>query len=97
MKLYFRLINALFLPSFQFSILVVDEILPVMVLDALLTSHAVSSRIENTDQIIQYFDNISYNKVYFKKLIFYNVDCTKKYLKTLMIGKSDRLGNTFSS
>ncbi|XP_014782358.2 aminopeptidase N [Octopus bimaculoides] len=45
-----------------FSILVVDEILPVMVLDALLTSHAVSSRIENTDQIIQYFDNISYNK-----------------------------------
>lgn len=45
-----------------FSILVVDEILPVMVLDALLTSHAVSSHIENTDQIIQYFDNISYNK-----------------------------------
>ncbi|GAB1599810.1 glutamyl aminopeptidase-like [Argonauta hians] len=45
-----------------FSILVVDEILPVMVLDALLTSHAVSSRIENTEQIIQYFDNISYNK-----------------------------------
>ncbi|KAL8600328.1 hypothetical protein ACOMHN_060946 [Nucella lapillus] len=45
-----------------FAIQVVEDIFPVMVQDALLTSHPVSSEIRDPEDIQQYFDIISYNK-----------------------------------
>ncbi|XP_076438567.1 glutamyl aminopeptidase-like [Babylonia areolata] len=45
-----------------FAIQVVEDIFPVMVKDALITSHPVSTEIRNPEEIQQYFDMISYNK-----------------------------------
>ncbi|KAK7096592.1 aminopeptidase N-like [Littorina saxatilis] len=45
-----------------FAIQVVEDIFPVMVKDALVTSHSVSTEIRNPEEIQQFFDMISYNK-----------------------------------
>ena len=41
----------------------VEDIFPVMVKDALITSHPVSTEIKDPEEIQQFFDMISYNKV----------------------------------
>ena len=41
----------------------VEDIFPVMVKDALITSHPVSTEIRDPEEIQQFFDMISYNKV----------------------------------
>ncbi|NP_001191602.1 aminopeptidase [Aplysia californica] len=45
-----------------FAIQVVDDMFPVMVKDALTTSHPVSTNISDPEDIPQHFDSISYNK-----------------------------------
>ena len=51
--------------SFQFTLFVVaKEVFPVMVKDALTTSHPVSTPIATPDDIAESFDSISYSKVY---------------------------------
>ncbi|KAK7471671.1 hypothetical protein BaRGS_00035684, partial [Batillaria attramentaria] len=45
-----------------FAIQVVEDIFPVMVKDALITSHPVSTEIKDPTDIQQSFDSISYNK-----------------------------------
>ncbi|XP_013391589.1 aminopeptidase N [Lingula anatina] len=45
-----------------FDLQVVDDIFPVMIRDSVPTSHPVSSRIEDPDDIPQFFDHISYDK-----------------------------------
>ncbi|KAK3594679.1 hypothetical protein CHS0354_016345 [Potamilus streckersoni] len=45
-----------------FSIQVVEDMFPVMLKDALKTSHPISTPINHPDDIAQYFDHISYNK-----------------------------------
>ncbi|PVD36556.1 hypothetical protein C0Q70_03541 [Pomacea canaliculata] len=45
-----------------FAIQVVEDIFPVMVKDALITSHPVSTEIKDPEDIQQFFDIISYNK-----------------------------------
>ncbi|KAL3884568.1 hypothetical protein ACJMK2_024701 [Sinanodonta woodiana] len=45
-----------------FSIQVVEDMFPVMLKDALETSHPISTPINHPDDIAQYFDHISYNK-----------------------------------
>ena len=47
----------------QFALQVVEDIFPVMVKDALITSHPVSTEIKDPEEIQQFFDMISYNKV----------------------------------
>ncbi|XP_052786340.1 glutamyl aminopeptidase-like [Mya arenaria] len=44
------------------EIVVVEDMFPVMVKDALVTSHPVSPNIEHPDEIAESFDQISYNK-----------------------------------
>lgn len=45
--------------------LVVHDIFTVMEKDSLETSHAVSTYVEDPNQVQQYFDEISYEKVGF--------------------------------
>lgn len=47
----------------QLEIVVVEDMFPVMVKDALVTSHPVSPNINHPDEIAESFDQISYNKV----------------------------------
>ena len=49
---------------FQLDIVVVEDIFPVMVKDALVTSHPVSPKLNHPDEIAESFDQISYNKVF---------------------------------
>ena len=48
---------------FQFDLQLVNNIYPVMTKDSLLTSHAISTPISDPDDIPQFFDSISYDKV----------------------------------
>ena len=50
---------------FQFDLQLVNNIYPVMTKDSLLTSHAISTPIIDPDDIPQFFDSISYDKVNF--------------------------------
>jgi aminopeptidase N/glutamyl aminopeptidase len=47
----------------QFDLQVVGNVFPVMTKDSLLTSHSISAPIVHPDEITQYFDSISYDKV----------------------------------
>ena len=51
---------------FQLDIVVVEDIFPVMVKDALVTSHPVSPKLNHPDEIAESFDQISYNKVFLR-------------------------------
>ncbi|KAK3095719.1 hypothetical protein FSP39_018048 [Pinctada imbricata] len=53
---------------------VVREVFQVMVNDALLTSHPVSAPIIHPDDIAEYFDMISYSKLYVRKYKFQNAE-----------------------
>ena len=48
---------------FQFDLQLVNNIYSVMTKDSLLTSHAISTPINDPDDIPQFFDSISYDKV----------------------------------
>ena len=48
--------------------LVVHDIFTVMEKDSLETSHPVSTYVEDPNQVQQYFDEISYEKVHFINL-----------------------------
>ena len=48
---------------FQFDLQLVNNVYPVMTKDALLTSHAISTPIIDPNDIPQFFDQISYDKV----------------------------------
>ena len=50
----------------QFDIAVMNDIFPVMIKDSLTTSHPVSTQITDPEDIHQFFDEISYNKVRYK-------------------------------
>ena len=50
----------------QYDLQVVDYIFPVMIKDALLTSHPISTPIKDPDDINQFFDAISYDKVSYR-------------------------------
>lgn len=56
------IILCLFLFQFTLSV-VAKEVFPVMVKDALTTSHPVSTPIATPDDIAESFDSISYSKV----------------------------------
>ena len=59
---------------FQLDIVVVEDIFPVMVKDALVTSHPVSPKLNHPDEIAESFDQISYNKVFcYCKSIHFNL------------------------
>lgn len=48
---------------FQFDLQLVNNVYTVMTKDSLLTSHAISTPIDDPDDIPQFFDSISYDKV----------------------------------
>lgn len=47
----------------QTNYFIVDTLLPVLKLDAELSSHPVLQEVSNPDQITEIFDRISYDKV----------------------------------
>lgn len=57
----------------QFDLQLVNNIYPVMTKDSLLTSHAISTPIKDPDDIPQFFDSISYDKVKERLMIIYEV------------------------
>ena len=51
-----------YLSLFQFDLQLVNNVWPVMTKDSLLTSHPISTPINDPDDIPQFFDSISYDK-----------------------------------
>nr|CAD7433373.1 unnamed protein product [Timema monikensis] len=55
-------LNVRYVPCCQMDSFLVDELHPVMVLDAVLSSHPIVQSVGHPDEITELFDTISYNK-----------------------------------